>query len=70
MAARIIFAQKWKQIDTPSLEDWIGKLINFIDLDSLTKYFRNQDKEQFEVNWQKFKRDLENKKNLSTPLIV
>uniref|UniRef100_A0A670JS00 Reverse transcriptase domain-containing protein n=1 Tax=Podarcis muralis TaxID=64176 RepID=A0A670JS00_PODMU len=53
-AARVTLAQKWKQQEIPTVEEWRAKLLDYAELDKLTgkiRYIRNQ---KFNKEWEKF----------------
>lgn len=41
--ARIMYAQRWKDKNSPTKEDWQNKLIEYVELAMLTVKLRNQD---------------------------
>lgn len=45
--ARTVYAQYWRDKETPPLERWISKLSEVMGMDSFSKYLRNQNKKEF-----------------------
>lgn len=54
-AARTVYAQYWCKKEIPLLEKWIIKLSETMGMDNLTKYLRNQNKEEYKSDWEKFR---------------
>lgn len=53
-AARVVLAQMWKQQETPTVEEWRSKLLDYAELDKLTgkvRYIRDQ---KFIKDWGKY----------------
>nr|XP_060626588.1 ADP-ribosylation factor-like protein 6 isoform X1 [Anolis sagrei ordinatus]XP_060626589.1 ADP-ribosylation factor-like protein 6 isoform X1 [Anolis sagrei ordinatus] len=58
-AARILLAKMWKQKDTPTIEDWIIKTLDIIQMDCLSKHLNNSTKR---TDWEGFKDFIKEKK--------
>ncbi|XP_053233015.1 small integral membrane protein 3 isoform X2 [Podarcis raffonei] len=58
-AARILLAQKWKQEELPTLEEWRMKLMDYAELDKLTGRIRDRRDQRFTEDWTKFTEYLE-----------
>lgn len=43
VAARIVYGKNWKEKITPTKEQWLHKLIEFVELMSMMAKIRNQD---------------------------
>lgn len=54
-AARLIFAQHWKQEKIPETWHWIQKMMPMIEMDKLTRKSREQGADGFYEDWNKFK---------------
>uniref|UniRef100_A0A670ICM2 Reverse transcriptase domain-containing protein n=1 Tax=Podarcis muralis TaxID=64176 RepID=A0A670ICM2_PODMU len=67
-AARIVLAQKWKQEEVPTVEEWRAKLIEYAELDKLTGKIRYTKDQKFIKDWEKFVCYLENKYGVKTTL--
>lgn len=50
-SARILFTQKWRLTECPSVGNRMMKLCNFMDMDKLIKYLRGQNAEYYRINW-------------------
>uniref|UniRef100_A0A670KIE8 Reverse transcriptase domain-containing protein n=1 Tax=Podarcis muralis TaxID=64176 RepID=A0A670KIE8_PODMU len=68
-AARIVLAQKWKQEETPTVEEWRVKLIEYAELDRLTGKIRYTKDQKFIEDWGKFVGYLENNCDVNTTLV-
>lgn len=64
-AARTVFAQYWREKEIPGLDQWIVKLNETMGINSLTKYLRDQNKEEYKTDWEKFRNYLTNCKEMS-----
>lgn len=54
-AARTLTAQRWKQEQVPTLDEWRNKLIDYAELDKLTGKIRLQRDHKFLEDWGKFR---------------
>ena len=53
-AARILFAQKWKQEGIPSKDEWLLKMVEFAEMARLTARIREQEDNIFFEEWKCF----------------
>lgn len=53
-AARVLYAGSWKDTKIPTLEQWLIKLYDFMELDSLTLLLRGKSKKDLLRGWQPF----------------
>ena len=65
-AARILLAQKWKQEELPTKEEWTVKLTEYAEMDKLTGRIREQRDQKFIKDWLKFTNYLKDNLHLNT----
>ena len=53
-AARILYAQRWKQEETPSKEEWLQKMMEFAEMAKLMATLRDQEENIFYQEWKCF----------------
>uniref|UniRef100_A0A670IBL2 Reverse transcriptase domain-containing protein n=1 Tax=Podarcis muralis TaxID=64176 RepID=A0A670IBL2_PODMU len=68
-AARILLAQKWKQEEIPTIEEWRSKLLDYVELDKLTGKIRYAKDQKFTKDWEKLVDYLKNTCGLNTTLV-
>lgn len=52
-AARTVYAQHWRENKVPDLEEWVIKLSETMGMESLTKYLRDRNKQEYKLDWEK-----------------
>ena len=53
-AARTIYAQKWKQEEVPTKEEWLMKMMDYAEMARLTVKLREQEEKKFFEDWKCF----------------
>lgn len=51
IAARLVYARMWKNPEIPSVEMWIEKLYEIVEMDVLTERLRDGEMERIQKLW-------------------
>lgn len=53
-AARLLYAQRWKEPISPTMEEWMIKMMELVKMAKLTFFIREKTLRKFMVDWKSF----------------